>query len=42
MLSPMGKLQVKWNIEEKSSLDVRIIVVAPNEELVIKPLKQQL
>ena len=46
MLSPMGKLQVKWNnVEEKKilfGLVKNLIVAAPNEELVIKPLKQQL
>lgn len=46
MLSPAGKLQVKWNdVEEKKvlfSLVKNLLVAAPNEELVITPLKQQI
>ena len=46
ILSPTGKLQVKWNdIEEKKilfRLIKNLLVPPPNEKLVIKPLKQQL
>jgi len=45
LLSPFGKLQVKWNdVSEKRTLFrlVRSLLVAkPNEKLEIKPLKQQ-
>ena len=45
-LSPMGKLQVKWNdLHEKKTLYklVKNLLVANlNEKLVIKPLKQQM
>jgi hypothetical protein len=44
-LSPLGKLQVKWNdISEKKTLYklVKILLIAKaNEKLVIKPLRQQ-
>ena len=45
-LSPMGKLQVKWNnLDEKKTLYKlvkNLLVAIPNEKLVIKPLKQQM
>ena len=45
LLSPLGKLQVKWNdVSEKRTLFrlLRSLLVAkPNEKLEIKPLKQQ-
>ena len=44
-LSPIGKLQVKWNdLDEKKTLYKlvkNLLVANPNERLVIKPLKQQ-
>ncbi len=44
-LSPMGKLQVKWNdLDEKKTLFKlvkNLLVANQNEKLVIKPLKQQ-
>lgn len=46
MLAPTGKLQVKWkDVEEKKvlfKLVKNLLVAAPNEALVIKPLKQQI
>lgn len=45
MLSPTGKLQVKWSdVNEKKTLFnlvKNLLVPNPNEKLVIKPLKQQ-
>ena len=45
MLASTGKLQVKWNnIDEKRvlfRLIKNLLVAAPNETLLIKPLKQQ-
>lgn len=46
MLSPNGKLQVKWsNLEEKKTLFKlveNLLVAVGNEKLIINPLKQQL
>jgi hypothetical protein len=46
ILTPTGKLQVKWkDVEEKKilfRLIKNLLVAQPNEKLVIKPLKQQL
>jgi hypothetical protein len=46
ILAPTGKLQVKWkDIEEKKilfRLIKNLLVAPPNEQLIIKPLKQQL
>ena len=45
-LSPMGKLQVKWNDEHEKrtlyKLVKNLLVAKPNEKIMIKPLKQQM
>src|SRR3990170_4943905 len=45
LLSPMGKLQVKWtDVSEKRTLYrlvKNLLVAKPNEKLLIRPVKQQ-
>src|SRR3990170_139324 len=45
LLSPLGKLQVKWSDESEKRTLFRLIkellVAKPNEKLLVRPLKQQ-